>query len=290
MKRIAILGLGLMGGSLGLAVKARQLGWHVAGFTRTPERGRRALKRGAVDSLHKTPAEAVRDADLVVLCGPVLALPQQAREAKPGLKAGAVVTDVGSTKTYVERELAAALVGSGAVFVGSHPMCGSEQQGIEAARADLYEGALVWVCAAPAAPPRAVKLVRGFWKRIGAKVVDRDAREHDRIVSRTSHLPHMVASLLAVTVGRAGADKVGAYCGSGFADTSRVAEGSPEVWHDIVRTNRVNLAEELRAYKNQTERLIKMLDDGDFEGVQRFLEQGQAARRALLKGKSQKDV
>lgn len=279
-----------MGGSLGLAIKARNLGWHVAGHTRTAERGRRAHKRGAVDSLHTSPLEAVKDADLIVLCGPVLALVRQALSCRAGLKPGAVVTDVGSTKTVVERELADALSGTGAFFVGSHPLCGSEQQGIEAARPDLYEGALVFVCPAAKVPVRAVKLVNGFWKRVGGRVVDCDAREHDRIVSRTSHLPHMVASLLAVTVARTGAEKVGAYCGSGFADTSRVAEGSPEVWHDIVRTNWSNLSEELRAYKNQTERLIKLLDDGDFEGVQRFLAQGQAARRTLLKGKPRKDV
>jgi prephenate dehydrogenase len=291
MKRIAIVGLGLMGGSLGLAIKARGLPWHVAGYTRTPERGRRALKRGAIDTLHRTPVEAVRDADLVVLCGPVLALPRQARECRPGLKAGAVVTDVGSTKVYVDKEVADVLRGSGAHFVGSHPLCGSEQHGIDSAHPDLYERALVLVTGTPLVEARAVRLVRGFWKRLGARVVECEAREHDRIMARTSHLPHMVASLLAVTVGRTGrAEDVAGYCGSGFADTSRVAEGSPEVWHDIVRTNRANLAEELRAYKGQTERLIKMLDDGDFESIQRFLEQGRAARRSLVKGKSRKDV
>lgn len=279
-----------MGGSLGLAVRSRRLGWHVAGYTRTPERGRRALKRGAVDSLHTQAVAAVKDADLVVLCGPVLALEQQIRECRSGLKPGAVVTDVGSTKAVVEQAVNRALAGTGAFFIGSHPLCGSEQQGIDAARADLYQGSLVIVTPTPKAPLRAGKLVRGFWKRVGARVVECDAREHDRLVGRTSHLPHMVASLLAVTVGRAGADKIGRFCGSGFADTSRVAEGSPGVWHDIVRTNRANLAEELRAYKHQTERLIKMLDDGDFEGVQQFLEQGQAARRGLLKGKPQKDL
>lgn len=290
MKRVAILGLGLMGGSLGLAIRARGLDWHVAGYTRTPARGRRAMRRGAVNSLHMNPVAAVQGADLVVLCGPVLALVNQLKACKAGLKAGAVVTDVGSTKAVVQRELGAQLAGTGAVFVGSHPLCGSEQQGIDAARADLYEGALVFVCPDPATPVRLRALVRGFWKRVGARVVECEAREHDRIVGRTSHLPHMVASLLAVTVARAGADTIGRFCGSGFADTSRIAEGAPEVWHDIVRTNRANLAEELRAYKSQTERLIKMLDDGDFEGVQHFLEQGQAARRSLLKGKPRKDV
>lgn len=290
MKRIAILGLGLMGGSLGLAIKARRLGWHVAGYTRTPARGRRALQRGAVDSLHATPAEAVAEADLVVLCGPVLALAGQAGACRGAFKPGCVVTDVGSTKTVVEADLVAALAGTGAVFVGSHPLCGSEQQGIDAARADLYEGALVFVSAPPRTAARAVKAVSRFWQQVGGRVVACTAREHDRVVARTSHLPHMVASLLAVTVARTGAEKLGRFCGSGFADTSRVAEGSPDVWHDIVRTNRSNLADELRAYTRQTERLIRLLDDGDFKGVQRFLEQGQAARRLLLKGKPRKDV
>jgi prephenate dehydrogenase len=187
-------------------------------------------------------------------------------------------------------DLVAALAGTGAVFVGSHPLCGSEQQGIDAARADLYEDALVFVSAPPRAAARAVPAVSRFWKQVGARVVACPAREHDRLVARTSHLPHMVASLLAVTVARSEANKLGRFCGSGFADTSRVAEGSPDVWHDIVLTNRGNLANELRAYTRQTERLIGLLDDGDFRGVQRFLEQGQAARRLLLKGKPRKDV
>lgn len=291
MKRVAILGLGLMGGSLGLAIKARGLPWQVAGFTRTPARGRKALKRGAVDFLYDEPVEAVRGADLVVLCGPVLALADQARACRAGLKTGAVVTDVGSTKTFVAKDVSVALRGSGASFVGSHPLCGSEQQGIESAHADLYDGALVMVTPAGSASERAAKRVGHFWKKVGARVLELGAREHDRILARTSHLPHVVASLLAVTVGRNGdGEALAGFCGSGFADTSRVAEGSPTVWHDILRTNQAYLAGELRAYKKHTERLIKMLDDGDFRGVQRFLEQGQAARRSLVTGKQRKDV
>ena len=183
-----------MGGSLGLSLKAHGLPWHVAGFTRNAARGRRALKRGAVDSLHRTAAEAVQDADLVVLCGPVLALPQQARDCRPGLKPGAVVTDVGSTKAVADQAVRASLRGSGAWFVGSHPVCGSEQQGIESARADLYDGALVIVTTTVDAPRKAVQLVRGLWQQAGARVVACGAGEHDRIMARTSHLPHMVAS------------------------------------------------------------------------------------------------
>lgn len=286
MRRLAILGLGLMGGSLGLAIRKRRLPWQVAGYSRTPARARQALKRGAVDTLHATPAEAVRDADLVVYCAPILSLPQLVRESRSGLKAGALVTDVGSTKAFLDAELPALLKDTGAQFVGSHPMAGSEQQGIEAARADLYEGALVILTPLRDTPPRSVAAVSRFWRSVGAVVCQMEAREHDRIMARTSHLPHLVASLLATTVGRTGRpEALAPFCGAGFADTSRVAAGSPEVWHDIVRTNRSNVAEELRAYKLQVDKLIGLLDEGDFEGIQQFLEHGRAARQLLLKGR-----
>lgn len=283
MKRIAILGLGLMGGSLGLALKTRGPACHVAGYTRTPARGRLARRRGAVDSLHDDPAAAVAGADLVVYAAPIMRIPELVRASRAGLKVGAVLTDVGSTKSYLDAEVPRLLAGSGALFVGSHPIAGSEQQGIEAARPDLYEGAVVVVTPAAGSPAAAVRSIKGLWKKVGGVVVDMDGREHDRIMARTSHLPHLVASLLAATVGRAGGVRdVGTFCGAGFADTSRVAEGAPEVWHDIVRTNRANLAEELRAYKLQLEKLVSQLDEGDFDGVQAVLERGRAARRALL--------
>lgn len=284
MKRVAILGLGLMGGSLGLAIKARGLPWRVAGYTRTPARGRQAVRRGAVDELHAHPAEAVEGADLVVVCAPILAVPALVRECRARLARGAVVTDVGSTKAFLEAEVPAALAGTGAVFVGSHPMAGSEKQGIEAARPDLYEGAVVLVTPSRATPAGPAQRVRGFWRKLGARVTTMDAREHDRIVARTSHLPHMAASLLVLTAARAGrTDRIGTFCGTGFADTTRVAEGSPEVWDDIVRTNRANVAEELRAYRLQLDKLIQLLDDGDFEGIRHTLEHGQAARRDMLR-------
>lgn len=282
MKRVAIIGLGLMGGSLGLAIKSRRLPWHVAGWTRSLQRGKIAKRRGAVDTLAGSPVEAVAGADLVVLCAPVLRLAALASECRPAIESGVVVTDVGSTKAYVDAEIRKALAGTGAVYVGSHPVCGSEQQGIEAAKANLYEKATVIVTPVKDAPAVAVKRVRELWRRVGGRVVEMDAREHDRIVARTSHLPHMVASLLAVTVGRSPDKRIGEFCGTGFADTSRVAEGAPEIWHDIVRTNRANIAEELRAYKSQVERMISQMDDGDFDGITAMLEQGRAARRALL--------
>ncbi len=271
-----------MGGSLGLALKARAASVEVCGYTRSAGRGRLALKRKAIDRLARTPVEAVEGADVVVLCAPVMALAEQLRSCRPGLRPGVVLTDVGSTKQHVCHELAPIAAEAGAQFVGSHPICGSEQQGMEAACADLYGGATVVVTPVADSAASAVRLVKALWRKVGGRVVVCSPVEHDRLLARTSHLPHMAAALVALTTGRTGAQsQVARYCGSGFADTTRVAEGDPGIWIDIARTNRANLAEELRALKGQTERLIAMLDDGDFDEVQRWLARGQAVRRAL---------
>lgn len=289
MRRVAVIGLGLMGGSIGLAIKARKLPWEVVGYTRTPANGRRALRRGAADSLASTPAKAAEGADMVVYCAPVRTIPTLVRESLPGLSEGQVLTDVGSTRMFLESEIPAIVAGVGAAFVGSHPVAGSEQQGIDAARADLYERATVLITPIPKAPEAPISTVLTFWKKLGGRTVVISSRDHDRLLARTSHLPHMVASLLALTVGRVpGHEKLAAFCGSGFADTSRVAEGSPDVWLDIVRTNRSNLAEELRAYRTQLDRLLESLDEGDFAGVQHVLEAGRSVRRQLLAGKKGK--
>lgn len=278
-----------MGGSIGLAAKSRRLPWEIVGYTRTPSRGRRAVKLGAVDRLCRTPAEAAAGADLVVFCAPVKAIPELARACRPALSAGQVLTDVGSTRAFLDREVPLVLRGTGAFFVGSHPVAGSEQQGIAAARADLYEDAAILITRPRGVPAAAVERVARFWRALGGRVRRMDSRLHDRILARTSHLPHMVASLLAATVGRPPARAaMGAYCGSGFADTSRVAEGSPEVWLDILETNLVHVADELRAYRKQLDRLVAMLDKGNFIGIKRVLEEGRAARRALLELSRQK--
>jgi prephenate dehydrogenase len=286
MQRVAVIGLGLMGGSIGLAAKARGLTWEIVGYTRTAETGRKALRRGAIDRLAATPAEAVSGADLAIFCAPVGSIASLVKDSLPGLARGAVVTDVASTREKVDGEIPKLLKGTGAVFVGSHPVAGSEQQGIDAARADLYDGARV-LLTTPARPgAAAVERVKEFWGALGARCRVIDSALHDRALARTSHLPHMVASLLAASVGRPGgrAD-LGEFCGRGFADTSRVAEGSPEVWLDIVRTNRSNLRNELRAFRGELDRLIAALERGDDAAILRLLERGRAARRRLLKGR-----
>jgi prephenate dehydrogenase len=278
MDHVAIIGLGLMGGSLGLALKSKGKAGRITGYTRNAQRRQLALQRGAVDAVFEHASDAAAGADVVVFCAPILSIPALVRETLPSLKKGSVVTDVGSTKSQLVRDLS-----SLATFVGSHPIAGSEQQGIEAAKANLYEGATVVITPAKDSPDAAVKTVETLWKSVGAIVYKMDPEEHDRTVALTSHLPHLTAALLAVTVGRNGNDrKVGAFCGSGFRDTSRVAEGPPEIWDDILKTNHAHVLDELKAFGLEVGKLVAHLERKDFSAVADFLGQARAARRGLV--------
>jgi len=285
-ERAAILGLGLMGGSLGMGLKQRT-DYRVAAYARREETRSLALSLGAADEVFAVPEQAVRGADVIVLCVPVLAMPGLLESCAGGLKPGAVITDVGSTKQLLVHDLASAAAKRRASFVGSHPIAGSEMQGLDAARADLYEGALVVVTPTPGNLPSDVAKVTDLWTCVGATVRTMDPIEHDRVLARTSHLPHMVASVLAATVGRAeGLEGIGAFCGPGFRDTSRVADGSPEVWRDISESNADCLIAELKCFRQQLEGLLATLEAGNFSGVKDFLARSRQSRRALLQGSS----
>lgn len=276
---VAIIGLGLMGGSLGLALRERRVA-RVTGYARRPDTRHLATDGGFVDVCADSPAAAVAEADIAVFCTPVLTIPALIAECRDAFRAGCVVTDVGSTKAQVQRETAKALAGSRAVFVGSHPMAGSEKSGLDAARADLYEGAVTAVT--PGNDNAATDRVCRLWQAVGARVVRLEATEHDALVARTSHLPHLVASLLVSVAGRDPGAAVGPFCGPGFRDTTRVAAGSPELWHDIVKSNRDALLAELKILDTELGALTAMLEHGDYEGIKTLLAKGRALRARLV--------
>ncbi len=284
MSVLAILGLGLMGGSLGLALRQdAPHAFRVRGSTRSRARGELALKRGAIDAFFDDPCEAVKDADIVVCCAPILAIADQVAAVADALKPGAVVTDVGSTKAFVQERCAAILKGTGAVFVGSHPIAGSDQQGMEAARVDLYEQAMVVVTPDPDTPVRSVGAIRSLWERVGGIVIEMPPDEHDRILAATSHLPHMVASLLAATVGRSGLrPDLPRFCGSGYRDTTRIAGGGVDIWLDIVRSNAAPLKHELTSYATLLNDLIEMLEREDYSAIKGLLEIGKESRQGFI--------
>lgn len=280
--RTAILGLGLMGGSIAMGLRARGYEGTITGYARRPETLARALQGGMIDEGGDDAAAVVADADLVILGVPILTMGPLLKACLPGLKPGAVVTDVGSTKACLADELPRVLSGSGAEFVGSHPIAGSEQQGLEAATSHLYDEAVVVVTPVPASDVGKVRKVRAFWEGLGSRVVEMAPTEHDALLARTSHLPHLGAAGLSLAVGRDGAQLAGLFCGSGFDDATRIAAGSPDVWLDILRTNREALLEELPAFIQSIQDLQDLMRSSNWEAVHAWLQKAGAARTALL--------
>lgn len=269
--RVAIHGLGLMGGSLGLALRDR--GVFVAGYARRPETRAAALERGIVDACFADPAEAAAEADIVVLCTPVMTIPELAASIAPALKPDAIITDVGSTKAWLHQQI------EHPAFVGSHPMCGSEKTGLEASFAGLYQDAVTIVTSTKetsAAADEHADKVAALWKSIGSRVICMPPQDHDKLVARTSHLPHLAASLLVAAANRERTPHLSDLMGSGYESTTRLAEGSADVWHDIVKTNAPAVRAELAAFRAELDQLLQQIDDGiddgDFAAVRDFLD------------------
>ena len=280
---ISIVGLGLMGASLALALRKRGYAGRLVAYARKEETRREARARGIVDEAFDDPDAAVQAATLVVLCAPIRSCAELAADIAPVLKPGTLVTDVGSTKGWICRQMAGILPPG--VFVGSHPIAGSEKQGLQAASADLYENALTVIASRPDVPEAATARVAALWEAAGARTCRMEPDDHDRLLARTSHLPHVAAAALAKAIGRDSAEKVGAFCGTGFYDSTRVASGSIDMWNDVLTTNAPAVAEELRAFKMEVERVYDDLQAGRFGDVAQFLERARAARADLLKGR-----
>lgn len=282
MKRAGIIGLGLMGGSLGMALRKANGGYEVLGFARRAENRARALESGAVDCAFSDVCELAAESDIVICCLPVKAIASALSACVDSMRAGTVLTDVGSTKRTIVSEMRSAMKSSPAEFVGSHPICGSEMEGIDAARADLYQDAITVVTPAKNAGKDAVKAVETLWKSAGSDVIEMDAELHDRLLARSSHLPHLAAALLATVVGRETDDGLAKLCGSGYRDSTRLADGSPKIWRDIVQTNKESIKTELESMCTETAHLLKLIDCEDFGAVESYLENARASRRGML--------
>lgn len=286
-ERVAILGLGLMGGSLGMALKSvdrwgQEGGPVVVGWNRTVERTQEALDRGIIDVAVTDVAEAAAGADLIVVATPVSTVADIVIAAAGASAPGAVITDVGSVKreivTAVEEDL-----GGACYFVGGHPMCGSELAGLNAARADLYEGA-TWVLTPTShthhvAFKRLQQLIRG----LGARVLTVDPESHDEFVAVVSHLPHLTAAaLLNVAAGQAAeAGGLLQLAAGGFRDVTRIASGSPALWADICTANRAAITSSLDALIGQIQDLRSAISRGNSAEVSELLTGAREMRAAL---------
>ncbi len=282
-KNIVILGLGLMGASLALALKKRGITGRITGYARREETRIRAMDNGMLDAVFDDPAEAVREADIAVICVPIWTIAKLAEQIAGALKPGAVVTDVGSTKSELLKTMDIAFRDSAGYFIGSHPIAGSEKTGMEAGNPDLYDGRLTIVCPSKHTPDTAEQAVVALWKSAGSDVVEMSPAEHDAMLASTSHLPHMVAAALARSVADDDPAMKADFCGTGFKDTTRVASGSADMWVDIIDTNRVALEAELDRFNEELQGLIGILRGGDSDDIRKWLQEAAAARNEILK-------
>ncbi len=276
--RVAIVGVGLIGGSLGMALRNRRLAQSVVGIGRNPAALEKALHLGAIDEATTDLEAGVRDADLVVLATPIgqiiSVMPILSRLLTPS----AIVTDVGSTKGEIAREGDRWLPGA---FVAGHPMAGSERSGVEAARPDLFMEATWAITPTLDTSPDALERVRQFAQSVGARTIVLDPRAHDRAVAVTSHLPHVLAyalTTLASTEGETNPHLLDLAAGS-FASATRVAASSPELWREIALSNRPALLDTIRAYRALLAETEVALAREDADALLALFQKGHAARR-----------
>jgi len=277
LKHVTIVGVGLLGGSAALAIKAHDPSVRIAGVGRRQVSLDAALEVGAIDTAHFDPAECVGQSDLVILATPVGAFEKHLKAAAAALGRNTLITDVGSTKVRVER-VARRILGPGGPFVGSHPMAGSEQKGVRFSRADLFVGASCIVTPTRDTPPDAVDTIEAFWKTLGMRVVRRTPAAHDRAVARISHLPHLLASLMMLHPGNNDLE----VSASGFRDVTRLASGDPEMWRDILLTNRAAVLSALDKFSHETAKLRDLIDAGDGEAIEGFLTRAKTRRDTTI--------
>jgi prephenate dehydrogenase len=271
-EKVTLVGVGLLGGSLGRALRARKLANSVVGLVRREATLAEAAACRAVDHATLNPEEAVNGADLVVLCTPLEAMPRIATRILPFIGEDVLLTDVGSVKQVVTREMESVLSNHSAVFVGSHPMAGGEKSGVAHSSEDLFEKAICAVTPIKSTPREAVGRIDALWKSVGAKTLEMDPKTHDHLVSRTSHLPHVLSSLLASYVLDPEANPFQkSLCASGFRDTTRIAEGDVTMWRDILTQNNQQVVETLDEYLDELKGFRDLLAANDHESITSIL-------------------
>lgn len=281
-RKVAIIGVGLIGGSLGLAAKEHGLFGEVIGVGRNRGNLEKAVEMAAVDLAVQDHREACEGADLVMLATPVEGILSVGREIGPRLAPGAILTDAGSVKEAIVSTLDSA-VAQGAFFVGGHPIAGSEASGAAAARADLFEGARTILTPTPRSDADAVRRVRDLWESVGSQVVEMDVAEHDRVLAAVSHLPHVVAYALTKTLldMEESRPDIACYAAGGFKDITRIASSHPEIWRDICKMNKINIVNMIEAYEHALGRIKFQIERNDFGKLSRTFQEARAFRKKL---------
>jgi len=280
IQELAIVGVGLLGGSVAKAARAGGLARRVVGVGRDTARLRPALEDGTLDAATTDLDTGVLKADFVLLAAPVLAIEGLLERVWRAAPEGTVITDVGSTKRNIVRAAERLAAARPLTFVGSHPLAGSEQSGYRAARADLFRGATVVVTPTDRTELAALKRATEFWEALGARVSSLDPETHDRAVAAISHLPHLIACALVDGAGRVEPSAL-ALAARGFRDTTRIAAGDPEMWTEIFLANRDALSASVEGFQQALADLQRAIDAGVPEALRAALARIKATREAL---------
>lgn len=284
-KQVAIIGVGLIGGSLGMILRRRGLAAHVVGIGRRVENLKMAVELGAIDRYVAEPIEGVRGSDLVILATPVDTYDRHLKEWAHCLAPGAIVSDVGSVKGLLVEQSESAMP-AGVHFVGAHPIAGKEKTGVAAASEQLFAGARCIVTPTKRTDPRALERIRQLWEETGALVLTMDPHLHDQILGAVSHLPHAAAFALMNALADlrdrqlSGLD-LAKHSGGGLRDTTRIAASSPEMWRDIFLWNRDNVVSLIEGYTRALEELKQLIKAGDAAGIEKSLERAKGEREKL---------
>jgi prephenate dehydrogenase len=260
---IAIIGTGLIGGSIGLGLKERGLATTIIGVGHRKTSLNKALKIKAIDEGTTSIEKAVKNADIIILATSVSLIPDHAKKIIPLMKKSAILTDVGSTKSYIvshiNNEIKSRCGREKPNFIGAHPLAGSEQRGIESARSDLFEGSVCVLTPTSLNSKQGITRLSSMWKALGARISIMTPSKHDEVLALVSHLPHFVASSLAGVID----EKHWKFAASGLRDTTRIASGDPELWLDISKQNKKEIIEALRSFSEEVECMINDLERGN---------------------------
>lgn len=282
-QRIAIIGLGLLGGSIGLALQEHLPAAATTGFDADPATRVRAAERGLVGAVCETAADAVRGADLVILCVPVGAMAAAARDIAAYLAPGVVVSDVGSSKEFVARALAEAL--PGVAVIPAHPVAGTERSGPDAGFASLFRNRWCIITPPADADPARVEALSALWQALGAKVEIMDARHHDMVLAVTSHLPHLIAYTIVGTASDLEGvteSEVIKYSAGGFRDFTRIAASDPTMWRDVFLSNKDAVLDMLQRFTEDLTALQKAIRVGDGQQLFDHFTRTRAIRRSII--------
>ncbi|TRD11015.1 prephenate/arogenate dehydrogenase family protein [Erythrobacter insulae] len=283
IQSVAIIGLGLLGGSIGLAIKANAPGIVTTGYDRDPETRAAAEKRGLVGTVCSNAGDAVAMADLVILCVPVGAMEAAARDIAGALSDHAIISDVGSSKQSVAEALAKALPGR--TIIPAHPVAGTEQSGPEAGFASLFTNRWCILTPADDADPAALESLGEFWTRLGANVEIMDAEHHDLVLAVTSHIPHLIAFTIVGTASdleEVTRSEVIKYSAGGFRDFTRIAASDPVMWRDVFLSNKSAVLEMLGRFSEDLTAMQRAIRSGDGDALHELFSRTRAIRRQVI--------